>query len=91
MKQLVLGKEGLAFLQSFLNDGNYLGAELSAVLCGTGEVLTWLPDELDLADVSFRDGWKASQTGLGLMVSLIMCRISFVTEAGIGYMTLRHG
>jgi hypothetical protein len=55
MKQLTLGKEELEFLRTFLREGNLLGQE-AAGFPEDGSVVTWLPDDLEFADVSLREG-----------------------------------
>ena len=52
MNQLKLGNEGLDFFRSFLKNGSYLGRAAPQLIQPGDELVTWLPDGLDIGSVS---------------------------------------
>jgi hypothetical protein len=54
---MTLGKEGLDFFRSFLKNGSYLGRAASQLIQPGDEVVTWLPDGVDIASVSLKEGF----------------------------------
>ena len=83
MKQLLLGKSNLEFFRTFLSEGNYLGGEAARVVDEAGELLTWLPDEIELADVSLKDGWRHEDPPIGLWKPLGQRMRDFLAESPV--------
>jgi hypothetical protein len=50
--------EGLSFFQSFLEGGSYLARAASKLVEPGDDIVTWLPENVDLQDVSLAEGWN---------------------------------